>query len=68
MFATLKNAAPGFEGTDLAINTDTVISVYQVQDQNDETKFTTFLYTNSGQTFQVQESVYDIAAKFNGQT
>lgn len=67
MFATLKNAAPGFEGTDLAINTDTVVSVYAVQDVEDKTKFATYLFTSSGQTFQVQETVHEVSAKFNGQ-
>ena len=65
MFVTLTNAAQGFEGTDLAINSESVVSVYQIIDENDSTKFSTYLYTNQGQTFQVQESVHEVSSKFN---
>ena len=65
MFVTLTNAAQGFEGTELAINSESVVSVYQIIDDNDSTKFSTFLYTNQGQTFQVKESVHEVSQRFN---
>jgi hypothetical protein len=61
MIIKLKNASAGFETTDILINTASIISVFEKQDDKGITR--TYIFGPDGNTWSVEESINEVYNK-----
>lgn len=69
-FIFFTNAAEGFEGTSIAINTDQVVSVLErkitiAADSGNTTKTTTVLYAGTNGSWEVTDPYLEAVARLN---
>jgi hypothetical protein len=64
MIIVLTNSFKGNSNDKIAINTDTLVSIYETIKDDDEK--VTNLFTVNNQTFSVEESMDEIVSMING--
>lgn len=67
-FITLTNANPKYEGTRVAINVDSIVTVYEMEVTHDEDKqpeMVTFVYCPPHGTWEVKESMKTVITQLN---